>query len=188
MPTIFTHAAVPLAFGLGIGRGKISGRLLAVGIAASIVPDLDVIAFRFNVAYADTFGHRGASHSLLFALIIGLLAAGFAKHLKSTRRMTFLFAAMSVASHGLLDTFTNGGKGVALWWPFSGERLFSPWQVIEVSPLSLRRMFSERGLEVIQSELIWVWLPAALICTLLVVLRRRYLNMSLDSGASRKST
>ena len=29
-----------------------------------------------------------------------------------------LFATAVVASHGLLDTLTDGGRGVALLWPF----------------------------------------------------------------------
>src|SRR5262249_61922508 len=65
-----------------------------------------------------------------------------------------------------------GGYGFAFWWPFSTERLFAPWHPIEVSPIGLRRFASERGLEVLGSELIWVWLPAALVCTALWLARR----------------
>jgi inner membrane protein len=68
--------------------------------------------------------------------------------------------------------FTNGGSGIALWLPFSSERLFFPWQVIEVSPLSLRGLAGERGMQVLQSELLWVWLPAAVLCVLLALRRR----------------
>ncbi|PRC90751.1 putative membrane-bound metal-dependent hydrolase [Solimicrobium silvestre] len=136
-------------------------------------PDIDVLAFRFNVAYADEFGHRGASHSLAFALLAACLLMLFSSRLKSTPLKTFLFVAISTASHGILDTFTNGGKGVALLWPFSTERFFSYWQVIEVSPLSLRRIFSDRGLQVIQSEFIWVWLPAIVLCVVLIVVRSK---------------
>jgi inner membrane protein len=32
-----------------------------------------------------------------------------------------------------------------------------------VSPISVRRFLSERGLRVLQSELVWVWLPAAVL-------------------------
>lgn len=173
MPTIFTHAAVPLVMGLGLGQRVISRRLLGVGVVAAMLPDLDVLAFRFHIAYADAFGHRGASHSLVFAAFVALAALWFARQLKSTRLATAVFVGISAASHGVLDAFTNGGHGAALWWPFSLERVFAPWQVIEVSPLSLRRVFSVRGWEVLQSELMWVWLPAVLICVVLVLIRRR---------------
>jgi inner membrane protein len=137
-----------------------------------MLPDLDVLAFRFNVSYANTFGHRGASHSLMFAMSVALVACMFARRLNANRCNTFLFVGISVASHGILDMFTNGGKGVALWWPFSTERLFAPWQVIEVSPLNLHRVFSGRGMVVFQSELLWVWLPAIVVCSILMFVRR----------------
>ena len=173
MPTILTHAAVPLAIGFGLGGRFISRRLLAFGVAASILPDLDVLAFRLHIAYADTFGHRGASHSLSFAIFVALVAMLFSSRLKSRPFITFFFIFVCAASHALLDMFTNGGYGVALWWPFSAERLFAPWQVIEVSPLSLGRLFSTRGLEVLQSEILWIWLPALLACVSMMLLRRK---------------
>ncbi len=174
MPTILTHAAVPLALGLGLGARRIPARLLVAGVVASILPDLDVLAFRFHVAYGEALGHRGASHSLAFALLVALLAFALAQHLKASRGTAFWFVAVCTASHGVLDMFTNGGLGAALWWPLSDVRVFAPWQVIEVSPLSLRRVFSAKGLQVLQSELLWVWLPAAVVCAALrLVLRPR---------------
>ncbi len=172
MPTLLTHAAVPLALGLGLGAGRIPRRLLVAGVLAAMLPDLDVLAFRFHVAYGESLGHRGASHSLAFALLVALVAWVLAPHLKTTRRAAFAFVAVSTASHGVLDAFTNGGLGAALWWPLSDARVFAPWQVIEVSPLSLRSVFSAKGWQVLQSELLWVWLPAALVCAGLWLARR----------------
>ncbi|HSY28558.1 MAG TPA: metal-dependent hydrolase [Burkholderiaceae bacterium] len=174
MPTILTHTAVPLALGIGLGRSVVSRRLFATGIAASMLPDLDVVAFRFHIPYADSFGHRGISHSLVFALCAALVALIFAPQLKSKSKpvTAFLFVGIAMASHGLLDMFTNGGLGVALWWPISAERVFAPWRVIEVSPIGLRGIFSERGLMVLKSEMLWVWLPAIVICGVLMFLRR----------------
>jgi inner membrane protein len=162
MPTIFSHPALPLAIGLALGSRVISGRLLVAGVVASIVPDLDGIGLRLGIAYADQFGHRGASHSFAFALVLGLLAAAFAGRLRSTRTTAFLFIAASAVSHGLLDMFTTGGLGVALAWPVSDARLFFPIRVIRVSPLTLQQLLGSRGLVVMLSELLWVWLPAAL--------------------------
>ncbi|EWC51158.1 hypothetical protein XAR_2142 [Xanthomonas citri pv. glycines str. 8ra] len=73
MPTIMTHAAVPLALWCASERGRISPRLLAAGVVAAMLPDADVLAFALHIPYADAFGHRGASHSLLFASVIALL-------------------------------------------------------------------------------------------------------------------
>ncbi|MES2317771.1 MAG: metal-dependent hydrolase [Pseudomonadota bacterium] len=146
MPTILTHAVVPLALGLGLGAGVVSRRLLLAGIAGSIMPDFDVVAFKLGIAYGNAFGHRGASHSIAFAVLLGVLALCFARPLRTTRLAAFLFVGFSTLSHALLDMFTDGGHGVALWWPVSNERLFAAWQVIEVSPIGLRRFLTERGL------------------------------------------
>lgn len=160
MPTILSHPAVPLAIGLGLGASRIPPRLLAFGVLASIVPDLDVIAFRLGIPYAHEFGHRGASHSLALACLLGLVALAIAPALRSGRGTAFIFTAMAAASHGLLDMLTNGGLGVALWWPWSGERLFFDLRLIEASPLSLQRMFGPAGLEVLRTEVSWIWGPA----------------------------
>ena len=103
MPTIFTHPAVPLAIGLALGRGRISPRLLAAGAFASVLPDFDSLAFGFGIAYADPFGHRGATHSLFFALAVGMAGAAMAPGLRSTRWRALWFLALCTASHPLLD-------------------------------------------------------------------------------------
>lgn len=167
MPTIISHAAIPLALGLGLGRSVVSTRLLLAGLVASALPDLDVVAFRLGIAYGDQLGHRGFSHSLLFAFLIGALAALLATRLNARRLIAFAFVFLATASHGFLDMLTNGGMGVAYLWPFSDQRFFFPDQVIEVAPLSLRRLFGPAGLVVAKSELLWVWLPATgIVCGL----------------------
>lgn len=126
-----------------------------------MAPDLDVAGFHWHIAYTDAFGHRGAAHSLAFAVMLGLLAMTFARKLQAGQKTAFLFVASSAASHGLLDMLTNGGLGVAMLWPFSAERFFFPWQPIAVAPFGLRVLSDARGLAVFLSEFLWVWLPAA---------------------------
>ncbi len=46
MPTIVTHAAVPLCLGLGLGSRIIPPRLLLAGVAIAMLPDADVLAFK----------------------------------------------------------------------------------------------------------------------------------------------
>ena len=174
MPTIISHAAVPLAIGLGLGRTVVSPRLLLAGLAASILPDLDVLAFRMGIAYSDQLGHRGFSHSLLLAVALGLVASLFASRLKARRLVAFAFIFSAAASHGLLDMLTNGGLGIAYLWPVSDRRFFFPVQVIQVSPLSLHRLMGPAGLAVLKSELLWVWLPASIIMFALHLSRRRH--------------
>ena len=173
MPSIITHAAVPLALWCAADRGRIPPRLLVAGVIAAMLPDADVLAFALHIPYADAFGHRGASHSLLFAGVLAVLAALLAffgsrrpwsaglcqPRLASTvQAATFVFVC--AASHPLLDALTSGGLGVALAWPWSEHRFFAPWRPIRVSPFA-PQFFSARGLATLLSELRWVWLPLA---------------------------
>src|SRR3954469_11703766 len=166
MPTILSHPAVPLAIGLGLGQRVIPRRLLIAGLVASIVPDLDVVGLHMGIHYPSVLGHRGITHSLSFALAIGLLAALRYVWFETTRRRAFAFMFASTASHGLLDMMTNGGSGIALWWPLSNERFRLPWSVIEISPLSVEPFLNSAGL-IFRSELFWVWLPSVVVAAVL---------------------
>lgn len=172
MPTLFAHALVPAAIGLGLGRRVVPPRLLIAGALAAVLPDADVLAFKFGIAYADAFGHRGASHSLLFALLMGMLATLGHRWLRATVLAAFLFVALSALSHPLLDMLTNGGLGVALFWPWSEQRHFAPWRIIEVSPFA-HRFFSARGVGVLLSEARWIGIPALCLALLLRLARRK---------------
>jgi inner membrane protein len=61
--------------------------------------------------------------------------------------------AIVVATHGVLDAMTDGGKGVALLWPFSVQRFFLPWRPIPVAPIGVG-MVSARGLYVALVEVV----------------------------------
>jgi inner membrane protein len=173
VPTVLSHPAVPMAIGLGLGRRAVSGRLLAAGALASVLPDLDVVGFRLGIPYAGDLGHRGLSHSFVFAALAGLLGASFHRSLRSRFITAFLFLFVATASHGVLDAFTNGGLGVAFFWPFSPERHFAPARVIQVSPIGMARLLSYRGAAVLRSELLWIWIPCALVGIGLAWMRRR---------------
>ncbi|MCA1606900.1 MAG: metal-dependent hydrolase [Acidobacteria bacterium] len=99
MPSIISHPAVPLA--LSLGRQVVSERLLLAGVAASVVPDLDVVAFRLGIPYADDLGHRGFTHSLLFAAFVALAAACAFRALRTTFTRAFWFVLVATASHGI---------------------------------------------------------------------------------------
>ncbi len=159
MPTVLTHPAVPLGLALALGRRVVSPRLLAVGICVSVLPDLDVLAFRLGIPYATQWGHRGFSHSVLFAVLVALLGMLLARHLRVPPQRVFWFLLLATASHGILDAFTNGGLGVAFFWPWSQARFFAPVHPVEVAPISLTRLLTGKGASVLWSELLWVWLP-----------------------------
>jgi inner membrane protein len=122
--------------------------------ALSMLPDADVIGFRLGIAYGDPLGHRGASHSFVFALAVAAVLAALSRVLKLPPARVFLFTFIVIASHGLLDSLTDGGLGVALLWPFSHERFFAPFQPIPVAPIGAG-MVSLRGAKVVGVELLY---------------------------------
>src|ERR1051325_1173670 len=119
MPTVMTHALV----GAGLGTLFTSRRMPAMfrvwTAALAMAPDLDVLAFGYGIPYEAPLGHRGFSHSLLFALIAGCTVA-LVNHRRVGGRLLDLcgFFFLVTASHGLLDAFTNGGMGVGFFIPF----------------------------------------------------------------------
>jgi inner membrane protein len=172
MASVFTHAFFAAAMGGVYARRPLPARFWVLSAACAVLPDADVLAFGFGVAYGSMFGHRGLTHSLVFAALVGVaVVCGFFRDAPQ-RAPLALFFALATASHAALDALTNGGLGVALFAPFSAERYFLPWRPIQVSPIGVGAFFSEWGLAVILSELLWVWLPAGL-CLALVLLSRR---------------
>jgi inner membrane protein len=134
-------------------------RPLRTRVAAAVVfpvlallPDFDVVGFRLGVHYEDTWGHRGAAHSVLIAAVVAAaIALPLARGLRASVASTFVAAFVSVASHGVLDMLTDGGLGVAALWPFSDVRHFLPLHPIPVSPIG-RAFLSERGLRCALTE------------------------------------
>ena len=158
MASIFGHALV----GWGISsenRNKNIKLLIFLAIISAILPDADVIAFKYDIPYESMFGHRGITHSIFFALIWSL---SISLMFKSTRKVIFTIIFLATISHSLLDAMTTGGLGVAFFAPFSAERFFFPFRPIKVSPLGAANFFSNWGLMVLKSELIWIGIPVLL--------------------------
>jgi len=167
MPTLFTHAVAAMALGKAFAGEKMPARFWVLSIFCAVIPDADVISFSYRFERGSMFGHRGLSHSLFFALLLALLIVWLAfretpAFSKGWWAVVFYFFLVT-ASHGLLDALTDGGSGVAFFAPFYATRYFFPWRPIEVSPISVDRFLSSRGLDVIKSEILWIWIPAALL-------------------------
>jgi inner membrane protein len=136
-------------------------RLLFASIMLPTLPDADALLIRW-IPYGSPFGHRGFTHSLFFAALIGMGAAAVAVRGKwgdSFAKLAIFFAAIT-ASHGLFDAMTNGGLGVAFFAPFDDTRYFLPWRPIPVSPMSAAGLMTTRGLRVIRWEFALFWLFA----------------------------
>ena len=184
MASPITHAVVALSLGAAWSRSRSDWKILAWGVVCAEIPDADVLGFWFGVPYGDLWGHRGITHSLLFAAAFAaVLVPVTGKSVREPglhiRRWLYFFLA--TASHGLSDAVTNGGLGVALFAPFDNSRYFFPFRPVIVSPIGLREFFSPIGVRVVISEAIWIWIP----CLLFVAASsgmRRLLPVRVDRG------
>jgi inner membrane protein len=176
VPSILSHTVVSAAAGLSFAPRKLPKRFWVLSIVCSIVPDADVITFGFGIPYGHFMGHRGFFHSPFFGLLFGLFitVAFFRDTRIFSRRWTFfaIYFFLLTASHGILDAFTNGGLGIALLAPFDNTRYFFPWTPIVVSPIGVQPFFSQWGLAVIKSEILWIWFPALIIVLFTNIIRR----------------
>ncbi len=126
--------------------------IMVIWSALSLLPDADVYGFAMGVPYAAPWGHRGATHSVVFGVLIAVGIGLFAKARGLSPLRTALLAGAVIVSHGLLDTITDGGLGCALLWPFSNERFFAPLRPLPVAPIG-RELISKWGLRVGLTEL-----------------------------------
>jgi inner membrane protein len=171
-----SHAVAALSIGACFYNPRIPKKVWVIGAICSVVPDIDVIGFHFGIHYGDFFGHRGFTHSLFFAAILAgaatlLCAAHGLPGMSRLLAWSYFFLAM--ASHGVLDAMTDGGLGVAFFSPFDNRRYFFPWRPIHVSPIGFERFFSYRGVEVLKTEFLWIWIPAAILTVIGLLARSR---------------
>ncbi len=167
MPSAFTHIFVGEALGKICTEKRMPVKFWLAAAFCAVLPDFDVVAFSFRIPYGHPFGHRGFSHSLLFAAITGMLTVllAFRDVPRGSRKWwgLALFFALVTATHGVLDAMTNGGYGIGFFIPFVNKRYFLPWRPLVVSPIGVHGFLSRWGWRVIASELVWVWLPVSAI-------------------------
>jgi inner membrane protein len=167
VPTVVTHAFVGAALSTLGPRARRGARLGAAAAALSALPDLDVVAFSLGIPYAHPLGHRGFSHSLLFAALAGLAAGLLLFRRRRLRSVSWwqvvLLLALVTASHGFLDAFTDGGRGVGFLIPWSNQRFFFPWRPLAVSPIGVSGLTGARMTRVLGDELLWVWAPTVVL-------------------------
>lgn len=185
VPTIMTHSMVGMAAATAVGNRRMPGRFWLLATILPSLPDLDTLGFGYGHSHHYIFGHRGFTHSLLVAGLIGMAAAALFMRRHSSRWWLYgLFFAVLTASHGLLDTITSGGGGVALLWPFNDRRFFAGWRPLVVSPIGVRHFLaSPRAWPVLASEFVYVWLPMTGVAVL-SVLGRRLLRRPAEPSAA----
>jgi len=118
--------AFPIAHGLlgatvlilTAGDGKeINYKRIALGAFLGVLPDFDYLLNFLKIGGGGW--HHGFSHSLMFALITGLIIAFV---IRDFNLKTIFGLSLATASHGILDFFITESKGIALLSPFTNYR------------------------------------------------------------------
>jgi inner membrane protein len=144
--------------------------VITLAAICAVAPDLDLIGWPLGISPSALLGHRGLTHSLPFAVVLGTIAALAFLRDASRRERTAaaIILVLATATHGVLDALTSyAPSGPAFWAPFSNQRYRFPW-----TPLTgaggLRTDFGR--------ELIYVCLPALVLVLLIEWWRRRQTN------------
>jgi len=116
-------------------RRALGPKNIAIGLAAGVLPDLDVMlpllvelsGGNFYLTYLAT--HRTWSHSLVVAPILALLLGSLVHRLPALHRRKVssivLAAWLAMVTHILLDLCTS--YGIELFWPISRSRFALYW-------------------------------------------------------------
>ena len=176
MPSIIAHAVAGAALATAaLSPRPVHRRVCITGAVLAAVPDIDAIGRPFgNLAIETLFGgHRGFTHSVVFAVLLGAIVAwGLFRAPQWTgfhRRLWVAFA-LAMASHGVLDALSTIGNGVAFWAPVSWAHYEFTWQPLgEIGPGPRGR---ERAFAIVANELLWVGLPALIVVAIAHVTRR----------------
>lgn len=125
-----------IVLGAAVGEA-VAGKQLGIkaafwGAIAGTIPDLDVFLRSFYNPLDAALVHRGFSHSLLFAVLAGLVFAYLFNRWNKNKlgfQKWFIFWFLGIVTHPLLDIFTN--YGTQFFYPFSTRITFNSVFVID---------------------------------------------------------
>jgi inner membrane protein len=137
LPTSIAHAVTGGAVARAAGGRAIVGpaAILFVIVIANL-PDVDFLVGA--LVGRPRQWHRGATHTLVAALAVGLIVGAVATKVERRFIPLFLLAFALYGSHLLLDTIMpdrRGEAGIPLLWPFYEGTVYAPVPL----PASLRR-------------------------------------------------
>lgn len=156
----YLHFAPAVAMAAAIGTRTVGWRLTLSGMVCAVLPDADLVLvwLRFDI-YSGVYGHRGFSHSLGFALLLGLIGSCWPTGTKPSgprRALVGCYLALCTASHPMLDSLLDVGICSAWLWPLDGARMCLGWRPIPMKGIGLF------GWQRLMLELQWIG-PALLL-------------------------
>jgi len=106
---------------------KVQIGLLLLGAFMAVAPDLDFIPG--IIVGKPALYHQGISHSIGFAVLVGLVTAVIFKMRGRSFGLVFYLCFFSYGSHLFIDLFGADQRppfGIPFFWPISGEHFISP--------------------------------------------------------------
>src|SRR5262245_14156116 len=183
MPSSFAHIAAGLGFGTPALPRSIPRRYwIAAGLCASI-PDVDWLWSFRGRPYDHWLEHRGVTHSLLFAACLAaVMTWTVIRPVAAEGTLTRLWAglALATASHGIFDALSTYGTGVGFLIPFSTHRFFFSWRPITGGTVRTHGL-PIKVLAALGQELLFVWLPSAIVAVLVWWWRKKLSRPSADA-------
>ena len=124
MPSPLGHTALGLAIhelhSRGTSNSSLRKTLILVSLFANL-PDIDIIIGLIMHGNGGIF-HRGFTHSLLFALVMPILASNAWRCWSRIPKLSYLWCFLLITSHLLADKiFTD--TPVPFFWPFGVDRI-----------------------------------------------------------------
>jgi inner membrane protein len=119
------------ALALSVADKKQSRLAAAIGFAAALPADADILIGGGDDPLLNIEFHRHFTHSLIFIPVGALIVASLLWLLLRRRlgfKTIYLYALLGYGSSGLLDACTS--YGTHLLWPFSDERI--AWSIIAI--------------------------------------------------------
>jgi len=139
-------------------------------ITLANLPDIDFVVGYFIGEHGAY--HRGPSHSLIVALLIGIVLGGLIGTRTGRYMAPTVLASAAYASHIVLDMLIgselSGTFGLQIFWPLSSERFTLPWSVFRMAADSIiatgpiTTLFSPAILPLVTREL-QIMLPVVLV-------------------------
>jgi inner membrane protein len=134
--------------------------VITLAAFCAVAPDLDLIGWPLGMSPFALLGHRGLSHSIAFAVVLGAIAA-MALLPDVTRRERAAAAAaliLATGTHSVLDALTTyAPTGPAFWAPFSNHRYRFPWMPLTGAG-GFKTDFGQEALYVCLPALVLIWL------------------------------
>ncbi|HEX4560193.1 MAG TPA: metal-dependent hydrolase [Gemmatimonadales bacterium] len=180
MPSSLGHALAGAAIASPLARNPVPKRFWVAAILCAAAPDLDVLWHGY-VTWGSWAAHRGFTHSLTFAVLLGTLTAALAFREPRFAAVRWRYAValvLATASHGFLDGMAVYGTPVMYFWPFSTHRYLLPWHLFGYEHFPRPMSIGHRVLRVVANEVLWIGIPSALLLAVTALFRKSGGNRS----------